>query len=122
MSLTPETWEQWAGALTAVGTATLGAWKYGARISTWCRHRWTVWRTAAATRATEQQEAERAVRLWKETAELLELESASKDRRIADLEHDLARKVEVIAAQDQRITRKDQRIAHLETLLDGSRR
>lgn len=120
--MTPQTWEQWAGALTAVGTAALGAWRYGDRIFGWCRGKWTQRRTAkrraaeeAAKRAAEQAEALAAIKELKRAIRM-------KNAEIRELETSLSRKNEVIAAQDQRLARKDERIAHLEILLDGSRR
>lgn len=115
MSLTPESWEQWIGALGATGGAVLAAWKYGQRISGWCHDRWTSWRNATALRAAEQAEAEKAVRVLNETIALLELRNREQERRLTDLREDKRQ-------ADAEIDRLWQRTRDLEATLDGSRR
>jgi len=80
----PADWDAWIKTLTGVGVAIAAAATRGQRISGWCRHRWTAWRQAAAERATEQQEAEKAIRVRDETIALLELRAVEWQRRYED--------------------------------------
>lgn len=119
--MTPETWEQWAGAVLTVGGAIYAAWTKGAAISGWCRDRWTARRAAAAARAADQAAAEKAVRRLTEAIASKNEEIGILTARNADLMGDLIRKNEIIAAQDRRMTAMYDRMSALEARLDGSR-
>jgi hypothetical protein len=115
MSLHPTEWDAWIKALVGAGGLVLGAWRHGTRISGWFRRHWTERRTAAATRAKEQADAEKTVRVLNETINLLELHNTAWRQRYAEAIEDNKRK-------DTEIARQDRIISDLQKLLYGPRR
>lgn len=115
MTIAPDSLKEWAAALTTAGGVALTGWRYGQRISGWCRLRWRARRIAAATRAKAQADAEKAIRVRDETINLLTIQRDELERRYTELRADKTQ-------ADAEIDRLWARTRHLETLLDRTRR
>ena len=79
---------------------------------------WIMKRLDARKVKRTEEKAIKTVAAWEETARRKDEEIEAWRSRFAQLTEDYNRSREIVAQQDERLKRKDERIAHLENLCD----